>query len=242
MSQYGVAIIGGGAAGLSAALVLSRARRTVLLVDAGTPRDAPSTHMYGYLSRAGGFFVHLDDGQQISAWRMLLSTGLRDVLPDIPGLRDRWSRDVAYCPYGHGHEVRDYQLGVLGGTASDVRYAQIVRQWTHDLVHFTPSDRLTATERAELIARAIGTVEQLVPNDLLLGLDVDVDSDGWAIADSVGRTSVPGVWSAGNVIEPRAQVGTAAGAGSAAAIALNADLSNGLRPRRTPNTHPKETP
>lgn len=44
------------------------------------------------------------------------------------------------------------------------------------------------------------------------------------VADATGRTSVPGVWAAGNVIDPRAQVVTAAGAGSAAAIALNADL------------------
>jgi thioredoxin reductase len=51
-----------------------------------------------------------------------------------------------------------------------------------------------------------------------------VDGDGWVIADPTGRTSVPGVWAAGNVVDPRAQVITAAGQGSAAAIALNADL------------------
>ena len=53
MNQYDVVIIGGGAAGLSAALVLSRARRTVLVVDAGNPRNAPAAHMHGYLSRDG---------------------------------------------------------------------------------------------------------------------------------------------------------------------------------------------
>ena len=53
MSQYDVAIIGGGAAGLSAALVLARARRNVLVIDAGAPRNAPATHMHGYLSRDG---------------------------------------------------------------------------------------------------------------------------------------------------------------------------------------------
>jgi alkyl hydroperoxide reductase subunit AhpF len=47
---------------------------------------------------------------------------------------------------------------------------------------------------------------------------------GWAVVDATGRTSVPGVWAAGNIVDPRAQVITAAGAGSAAAIALNADL------------------
>ena len=53
MTHHDVAVVGGGAAGLSAALVLSRARRTVLVVDAGTPRNAPAAHMHGFLSRDG---------------------------------------------------------------------------------------------------------------------------------------------------------------------------------------------
>jgi thioredoxin reductase len=292
-SQYDVAIIGGGAAGLSAALVLARARRGVLVVDAGAPRNAPAAHMHGYLSRDGlppaellasgreevrrygaeiidgsvtelvpngrtGFWVLLADGRRISTRRVLVTTGLRDELPHVPGLRERWARDVLHCPYCHGHEVRDRRLGVIGGTPGAVRYAQIVRQWTHDLVYFTPPGTLTNTERSQLVARAIGvvegTIEQLVVDDdrlrgvqladgcvvprdalfvpprflphsdLLVGLGCDVDDDGWVATDPTGLTSVRGVWAAGNVVDPRAQVITAAGAGSTAAIALNADL------------------
>jgi thioredoxin reductase len=292
--EYDVAVIGGGAAGLSAALVLSRARRNVLVIDAGEPRNAPASHMHGYLSRDGfppsqllacgreevsryggqieggrvtrlvpdmgpGFSVLLAGGERVSARRVLVTTGLRDVLPDVPGLAERWARDVLHCPYCHGHEVADRQLGVLGGAPGAVRYAQIVRQWTDDLVFFTPPDTLTLAERSELVARAIGVVEgdierllvddqdrlrgvqmtdgrvvprdalfvppRLVPNnDLLVGVGCAVDDTGWVTADATGRTSVPGVWVAGNVVDPRAQVITAAGAGSATAIALNADL------------------
>jgi thioredoxin reductase len=297
VNRLDVVIIGGGAAGLSAALVLSRARREVLVVDAGEPRNAPATHLHGYLSRDGvppaellatgrrevegyggevvagtvtdlvpdgrsGFWVLLAGGQRISARRLLVATGLRDELPDVPGLRGRWGRDVLHCPYCHGHEVRDHQLGVIGGTPGAVRYAQIVRQWTHDLVYFTPPDTLTAGERTQLLARAIGvvegTIEQLVIDDtdhlsgvqmhdgcviprdalfvpprfvpnnpLLLGLGGAIDVDGWVTTDATGHTSVPGVWAAGNIVDPRAQVITAAGAGSAAAIAINADLVDG---------------
>jgi thioredoxin reductase len=323
MSHYDVAVIGGGAAGLSAALVLSRARRKVLVVDAGAPRNAPATHMHGYLSRDGippsellatgrhevksyggeivagtatdllpdgrsGFWVLLAGGRRISARRLLVTTGLRDELPDIPGLRDRWARDVLHCPYCHGHEVRDRRLGVIGGTPGALRYAQIVRQWTHDLVYFTPPDTLTAAERTQLVARAIvvveGTIDRLVVDDndhlrglhmrdgrviprdalfvpprfvpnshLLVGLGCALDADGWVAADDTGRTSVAGVWVAGNVIDPRAQVITAAGAGSAAAIALNADLveddvrnavrdvKHGLQLLPTASTNPKES-
>ncbi|MDX6299443.1 MAG: hypothetical protein QOF53_657 [Nocardioidaceae bacterium] len=294
MNRFDVVVIGAGAAGLSAALVLSRAGRAVLVVDAGEPRNAPASHMHGYLSRDGmppvdlirvgrqevegygghivagtvtellrdgldAFWVDLGDGQRIATRRLLLATGLRDVLPDVPGLRDRWARDVLHCPYCHGHEVRDRQLGVIGGTPGAVRYAQIVRQWTQDLVYFTAPDTLTAADRTGLLARAIGVVEgtidqliidgddrlrgvqmhdgcviprdalfvppRLVPNNaLLLALGCHVDDDGWVTTDATGRTSVVGVWAAGNVVDPRAQVITAAGAGSAAAIALNADL------------------
>lgn len=50
-----------------------------------------------------------------------MATGLRDELPDIPGLAERWARDVLHCPYCHGWEVRDRRLGVLGGTPDAVR-------------------------------------------------------------------------------------------------------------------------
>jgi thioredoxin reductase len=293
MSDYDVAVIGGGAAGLSAALVLTRARRTVLVVDSGTPRNAPAAHLHGFLSRDGlppnelltlgreevtgygghviegavtevassgtnSFRLLLADGQQVSARRVLVATGLRDELPDIPGLRDRWARDVLHCPYCHGHEVRDQQLGVLGGSPEAVRYAQVVRQWTGDLVYITPSDALTTDERAALEARAIRIVEgnaarvlvehgrlsgvelddgRAIPcrvlfvsprfapnNDLLISLGCDIDDDGWVLAGAHGRTNVPGVWVAGNVANTRAQLITAAGEGSAAAIAINTDL------------------
>jgi thioredoxin reductase len=51
--DYDIVIVGGGAAGLSAALVLGRARRRVAVVDAGAPRNAPAAHMQGFLSRDG---------------------------------------------------------------------------------------------------------------------------------------------------------------------------------------------
>jgi thioredoxin reductase len=64
-----------------------------------------------------------------------------------------------------------------------------------------------------------------VPNNgLLLALGCAVDDRGWVVTDAAGRTTVSGVWAAGNAVNPRAQVITAAGEGSAAAIALNADL------------------
>ncbi|MFC4783947.1 NAD(P)/FAD-dependent oxidoreductase [Nocardioides sp. MAHUQ-72] len=299
MNEYDVVVIGGGAAGLSAALVLTRARRRVAVVDAGQPRNAPAAHMQGFLGSDGlppsellaagreevrgygghlvtgtvasvtacassareglrRFDVALDDGLSLRTRRVLVTTGLRDDLPDVPGVRERWGRDLLHCPYCHGYEVRDQPLGVLGGAPESLAHAHLVRQWTHDVVLFTNGLPVTAEEREGLVARAIGVVDgpvarlvveddrltgvelesgqvvpraavfvrpRFVPNDALLtAMGCAVDAQGWVVADSTGRTSVAGVWAAGNAVNPRAQVITAAGEGSAAAIAVNNDL------------------
>jgi thioredoxin reductase len=289
-NAYDVVVIGGGAAGLSAALVLGRARRRVAVVDAGSPRNAPAAHMQGYLSRDGmapadllavgraevtaygveiigdrvatidpGFVVHLADARVLHARRIVFATGVTDELPDIPGVRERWGRDLLHCPYCHGWEVRDEPLGVLGTLPGSVQHALLVRQWSDDVAFFVNTYDVTDAELAQLDARGVqvvrGEVARLLVDDdrltgveladgrvveraaifvrpgnvphadgLLQSLGCDVDRAGFAVVDATGRTSNPGVWAAGNVVDPRAQVITAAGAGSAAAIAVNADL------------------
>jgi len=206
-----------------------------------------------------GFTVYLGDGRDLRARRVLVTTGVGDELPDIPGVRERWGRDLLHCPYCHGWEVRDQPLGVLGTIAGSVQHALLVRQWSDDVVFFAHTYPLDDSERAQLAARGIrvqvGRVTQLVvehdrlsgvqvdndrvvkraavfvrpgnrPHDdgLLVGLGCHLDQAGFPSVDATGRTSIPGVWAAGNVVDPRAQVITAAGAGSAAAIAINSDL------------------
>ena len=305
MNEYDVVVIGGGAAGLSAALVLTRARRQVAVVDAGEPRNAPAAHMQGFLGSDGvpptdllsagreevtgygGHFIRgrvidvaavgptspangnrrrfdvtLDDGSTLRTRRVLVTTGLRDDIPDLPGVRERWGRDLLHCPYCHGYEVRDRPLGVLAGPPEQINlavaHAHLIRQWSSDVVFFINGAKLTADQREQFVARAIGVVDEsvtrlvvennqltgvelesghvvrraavfvrphFVPNDdLLVRLGCATHENGWVAADATGRTSVPGVWAAGNAVNPRAQVITAAGEGSAAAIAINNDL------------------
>ena len=288
--SYDVVVVGGGAAGLSAALVLGRARRRVAVIDGGAPRNAPAAHMQGFLSRDGmppaeflavgrrevtgygvelvsdqvlgidpGFIVRAAGGRTFTARRILLATGVGDELPDIPGVRQRWGRDLLHCPYCHGWEVRDQPLGVLGTQPGSVQHALLVRQWSGDVIFFVHTCDLTTAERHQLRARGVqvvdGQVGRLVVKDdrltgveladgqviertavfirpgntphgdgLLAGLGCELDGAGFPVVDAAGRTSVPGVWAAGNLADPRAQVVTSAGAGSAAAIAINADL------------------
>jgi thioredoxin reductase len=211
------------------------------------------------LSIDPGFVAHLAGGQDLQARRVLVTTGASDEIPDIPGVRERWGRDLLHCPYCHGWEVRDQPLGVLGTHPAAVQHAQLVRQWSDDVIFFVHTNDLTVEELVQLDARGVqvvtGEVARLVVEDdrltgvelvdgslveraavfirpdiaphtdgLLSGLGCELDQAGFVVVDGTGATSAPGVWAAGNAADPRAQVITAAGAGSAAAIAINADL------------------
>lgn len=291
--MYDAVVIGGSAAGLSAATVLARALRTVLVIDAAEPRNAPAAHLHGFLSRDGttpdalledgraelrsyggdivharvqkltrnahldGFLVDLDGETTTQTRAVLVATGLRDELPDIAGLSDRWGLDVLHCPYCHGYEVRNTAVGVIGGDNRPftMHQVQLIRQWCGDVIFFPNRIVLASEERKRLTARGIRIVEgevvrvvaadgrvsgveladgrvqtretvfvgpRFVPNGgLLTGLGCMVGENGWVAVDSVGKTSIPGVWAAGNVVDSPAQLISAAGAGSKAAIALN---------------------
>ena len=209
METYDVVVIGGGAAGLSGALALARARRRVLVLDAGEPRNAPADGVHNLLGQDGvppaellargradverhggsvvpvgvasarggaeGFVVERADGVSVAARRLLVTTGLVDELPDVPGLAERWGRDVLHCPYCHGYEVRDQPVGVLATSPLAVHQALLWRQWTGDLVLFVHTAPEPSAEQLEqLAARGVvvvrGEVVRLeVAGDALVG-------------------------------------------------------------------------
>ncbi|MFI2205328.1 NAD(P)/FAD-dependent oxidoreductase [Streptomyces sp. NPDC020192] len=205
-SRYEVVVVGGGAAGLSAALVLGRARRRTLVVDAGEPRNVPSAHMQGYLSRDGmspaeflavgreeiarygvelvrdrvvdtdrdgeGFTARLAGGRTVRARQLVIATGLKDELPQVPGLAERFGRDVVHCPYCHGWEVRDRPTGVLATSPLSVHQALMVTQWSKDVrlfLHEMRASELTDDDLRRLAAAGVevvpGAVAALVVTD-----------------------------------------------------------------------------
>ncbi|MFC9688685.1 NAD(P)/FAD-dependent oxidoreductase [Kribbella sp. NPDC056951] len=295
-----VVVIGGGAAGLNGALMLARSRRSVVVIDSGSPRNAPAEAVHGLLAldgtppseilrrgreqlrEYGGRVVHgevvsaepaapsadgdlrfgvtLADGRSVTARRLLVATGLRDVLPEVPGLAEHWGHSVVHCPYCHGWEVRDEPIGVLATGPASIGPAFLFRQLTEDLIYFTHGTDLDADSRARFAARGVRVVDtpvtevvndedgalagvrladgQVVARRVLaivpqmeartqglegLSLPVqDLPNTGRGFASgAAGTTEVPGVWVAGNVTDPVAQVGTSAAAGALAGVEIN---------------------
>ncbi|WP_254550134.1 NAD(P)/FAD-dependent oxidoreductase [Catellatospora tritici] len=192
VDSYDVVVVGGGAAGLSGALMLARSRRSVVVLDAGQPRNAPAEGVHGLLARDGmppaellargraevrgygghvvsgevtaaardedGFRVALADGRTVGARRLLVATGLVDELPSVPGLRERWGRDVVHCPYCHGWEVRDRAIGVLASSPLAVHQALLFRQLSADVTYFAGAVPPTGEQAEQLTARGIAIV------------------------------------------------------------------------------------
>jgi thioredoxin reductase/SAM-dependent methyltransferase len=168
METYDVVVVGGGAAGLSGAMALGRSRRSVLVVDAGEPRNARADHAHNYLGREGvpplelleigrgevaqygvevladrvvGLSGEVDDflvttagGRRVGARRVLVTGGVVDDLPDVPGLAERWGVDVLHCPYCHGWEVRDRAIAVLATSPMAGHQGLLFRQLSEDVV------------------------------------------------------------------------------------------------------------
>lgn len=164
MKNYDVIVVGGSYAGMAAALQLVRARRSVLVIDAGKRRNRAASHSHGFLSQDGAdpaviasmartqleayptlswvddlvvkasgsrdaFTVETSEGEAYGARRLLLATGVSDTLPDIKGLAERWGTSVFHCPYCHGYELDQGQIGVIAANPMSIHQAQLLPEW-----------------------------------------------------------------------------------------------------------------
>jgi thioredoxin reductase len=293
---FDVAIVGGGPAGLAAALVLGRMRRRVLLLDADDPAHGVSDGVHGLFGLDGtppldlrriareqlrpyesvtvqmdavenarstprGFNV-LAGGAVSETGVLLLCTGMGYELPEIEGVAEVWARGAYHCPYCHGWEVRDRPLAVYGAGAAGL--ALLLTSLSDDVVLLTDgrddldpdeAERLSAAgvavrdERVSRLEAEDGHLARVVFGDgstddraglfllptftrspLPAQLDCELDDAGAIVIDDDGRTSVPGVFAAGDATTDKKAVVLAAAAGSRAAYAINAGLAQGVLP------------
>lgn len=193
-TDYDAIVIGGSYAGLSAALQLARARRRILVVDAGQRRNRFAADSHGFLTRDGqsaagiaaegranvaayptvawhdgtaraarrdgdGFVVELDGaGPGVGtarAARLILATGVRDELPQVDGLAERWGKSVFHCPYCHGYELNEGRIGVLAGGPMAIHQAQMLPHWGQVTLFTNGMCPLDDAQRADLQARGV---------------------------------------------------------------------------------------
>lgn len=265
-------VVGGGAAGLSAALVLGRARRRTLLLDRGGQSNRPAAHVGGLLGHDGtppaelyekareqlgaydsvtirdatavdaradgdGFAVVLDGEGEVRASTLVLATGMDYEVPDVPGFREHWGGAVFHCPFCHGWEVRDRPLAVYGrGEKADMQVA-LLRGWTDDVTLVDPDEVAglrTEDGAVRAIVRRDGSetpcdgVLVHAPlrrrDDLAERLGLELNDQGLVVTDGLARTSVPGVYAAGDLAVAPQQVAIALGSGHLAGVAAAREL------------------
>jgi thioredoxin reductase (NADPH) len=192
-------IIGGGPAGLTAAIYLARYRRRVLVVDDGHSRAELIPESHNYPGFAGGIsgsdllralrdqaerygavlrdgrisdlqtgtdgFVAACDGEQLSAGKVLLATGIVDECPALPGLRNAiYDGALRFCPICDAYEVTDQRVGVLGGIETAWKKALFLRTYSRQ-VTLLPTDNptgMSADIRNELQHAGVAVPDQPV--------------------------------------------------------------------------------
>jgi thioredoxin reductase len=194
-------------------------------------------------------------GPPLVGRRLVLATGMRIPLPDLPGLHEVWGGDAANCPFCHGYEARDQPIGVVGDPAFVAHLSGLLTQWSDDVVAFLPDGdagpgvvverrRPTAVvvedgrlrgievEDGSVVGRtALFVGAMAVPaSPLAADLGCDLDELGFPVTDEDGLTSVPGLWAVGNAVTMKRGLVESAASGSMAARMIVFDLIHARRP------------
>jgi thioredoxin reductase len=115
-----------GSDGSAPGAILAKAREQLLAYPTVRMIEAEATSAQAH---GEGFSVALSSGEEIRGRKAILAFGLHDTLEPIPGLAERWGKTVLHCPYCHGYEFADRELGVLYRTPMSVHQACLVADW-----------------------------------------------------------------------------------------------------------------
>lgn len=203
------------------------------------------------------FIVATENGS-FSAIKLLLATGIRDILPEIEGVKECWGKSILHCPYCHGYEVRRQQTSILANGDMAMHMAMLVSNWTERLTLFTSGPASFSTEQTDNLRRHnIEIVEEAVAaiiheagyvkgvrlqsgelrpltamylrpgiqhSNLYEMLGCSLTEAGFLKVDDFKRTTMEGVYAAGDNMSPMRSVAAAVAAGNTAGAFINNDL------------------
>ncbi|MEM8907043.1 MAG: NAD(P)/FAD-dependent oxidoreductase [Bacteroidota bacterium] len=206
------------------------------------------------------FRVILEDDSSYQAKKLLLATGLRDLMLPIEGFAACWGKSVLHCPYCHGYEVKSQKTGILANGTMAYEMSQLLLNWTKDLILFTNGPaQLDETQRAFLKRFNIDIIEQEITalihekgevqkvvgqNGIVLStidaiyartpfeqqcsipvdLGCQLSEQGHIEVDFFQKTSVEGVFAAGDNTTPFRTLSLATASGTKAGVAINKEL------------------
>jgi thioredoxin reductase len=144
--------------------------------DGKTPEEIASlakqqVRMYGSVSfveglatagskTSNGFEVQIQSGEAFKARKLVFATGIKDIMPGIPGFSESWGISVLHCPYCHGYEVRHQKTGILANGDAAFELSALISNWTTDLTLYTNGkSTLLESQKAKLYKHQIGIVE-----------------------------------------------------------------------------------
>ncbi len=110
-----------------------------------------------------GFIVRLASKAKYFSRKLIFSTGIVDIMPDIPGFSDCWGKSVLHCPYCHGYEVRKETTGIIGNGDYAFEFGSIISNWTNDLtIYANGPSTLTSEQTSKLQSHNIEIVEDKI--------------------------------------------------------------------------------
>lgn len=117
--------------GIDPAVIAADARAQVMEYKTVTwlSAKADSAVRLAQAKADGGRFEVMVNGNSHLARRLLLATGVRDILPEIPGLAERWGKAVFHCPYCHGYELDQGEIGVIAGSELSMHHGLMLPDW-----------------------------------------------------------------------------------------------------------------
>lgn len=105
------------------------------------------------------FSVRTDGGESLGARRVVLSYGVADQMPDVPGFAECWGRSIVPCPYCDGFEVAGQHWGLVWSSPQSHQSAKLFHDWTDKLTVFTDGHDIAPDIQADLARRKIAVVD-----------------------------------------------------------------------------------